>query len=85
MIRTIKDTSVKINCTSLISKNNHQNRQTPAALTKWWFNGEVLSTDNEPGSDSLFLEHTTLANEGNYTCEQFGDARASVYLKVQGM
>lgn len=74
----------------MISKNNYpananRLKDTPAALTKWWFNNEVILTDNnEPGSDSLLIERATLANEGNYTCEQFGDARASIYLKIQG-
>lgn len=87
MIRAVKDSATKINCTQLISKNSFLNRQKDQvpqpALTKWWFNGEVI--DNiEPGSDTLFIERTTLTAEGNYTCEQFGDARASIYLKVQG-
>lgn len=33
---------------------------------------------------SLFHFHSPILYSGNYTCEQFGDARASVYLKVQG-
>jgi len=83
LIRTMKDSSLKINCTQLISKTNNQNRlKDQQTLTKWWYNDELI--DNaEPGSDSLFIEKATLATEGNYTCEQFGDLRASIYLKVQ--
>lgn len=68
LIRAAKESAVKINCTTLIQKNNFQSRlKEIASLTKWWFNGEVLSNDNaEPGSDSLLIERAALANEGNH-------------------
>ena len=68
LIRVTKDSPVKINCTTLISKSAFQSRPKEiASLTKWWFNGEVLSNDNaEPGSDSLLIERAALVNEGNY-------------------
>lgn len=88
LIRAIKDSSIKLNCTQLILKNNFSNRnlkdQPQATLTKWWLNNELIDNTDSPGSDLLTIERSTLANEGNYTCEQFGDARASIYLKLQG-